>query len=235
MTTNSLEPIKRSPETLRETESYISFQDEEYKIKALGIVWRPNLDSFDLTGKLADKPPTTKRAVLSDITSSFDPLGCFSPALVKFKCFIQSLFKLGWDQSLPLPILQEWLLLRPRLTAIQNFSIARCLLRDRQTSVQHVELHMFSDASEKAYGAAIYAVLCCDDAKSCRLIASRTRVAPVKSLCLPEQELFAAILGVNFLETVHRVLVVLFDERLSHNGWTDSTIVLSWLSKPASS
>ena len=94
---------------------------------------------------------------------------------------------------------------------------------------------MFSDASEKAYEAAIYAVLRCDDAKSCRLMASRTRVAPVKSLCLPEQGLFAAILGVNFLETVHRVLVVLFDERLSHNRWTDSTTVLSWLSKPASS
>ena len=112
LTTNSLESIKRSPETLRETESYISFKDKEYKIKALGIVWRPNLDSFDFTGKIADKPPTTKRAVLSDIASLFDPLGCFSPVLGKFKCFIHSLFKLGWDQSLPLPILQEWLLLR---------------------------------------------------------------------------------------------------------------------------
>ena len=126
-------------------------------------------------------------------------------------------------------------MLRQSLTAIQNFSIARCLLPDRQTSVQHVELHLFSDASEKAYVAAIYAALRCDDAKSCHLIASKTRVAPVKSLSLPRLELFAAVLCVNLLETVLRVLVVFFDDRLSLHCWTDSTIVLSRLSKPASS
>ena len=39
----------------------------------------------------------------------------------------------------------------------------------------------------------------------------------------------------NLLETVRRVLVVLIYEKVSLNGWTDSTIALSWLSKPASS
>ena len=102
-TSNSPELIKRLPETLRETKDDITSQDEEYKTKALGIVWRPNPDSFVFTVKLADKPPITKRGVLSEITSLFDPLGCFSPVLVKFKCFIQDLWKLklGWDQSLP--------------------------------------------------------------------------------------------------------------------------------------
>ena len=57
---NSYELIKRLPGTLREIKDDITFQDEEYKIKALGIVWRPNLDSFVFTVKLADKPPTTK-------------------------------------------------------------------------------------------------------------------------------------------------------------------------------
>ena len=46
---------------------------------------------------------------------------------------------------------------------------------------------------------------------------------------------YLTVLGVNLLETVQRVLVVLFDDRLSLNGWTGSTIVLSWLSKPVSS
>ena len=78
---------------------------------------------------------------------------------------------------------------------------------------------MFSDASGKAYGAAIYAVLRCDDAKSFHLIASKTRVAPVKSLSLPRLELCAAVHCVNLLETVHRVSLVLFDARLSLNGW----------------
>ena len=52
---------------------------------------------------------------------------------------------------------------------------------------------------------------------------------------MPRLELCAAALGMNLLETVHRVLVIFFDDRMSLNGWTDSTIVLSRLSKPASS
>ena len=198
---------------------------------------RPIPDSFVFTVKIADKPPITKRGVLSKITRVFDPLGCFSTVLVEVKCSIQRLWKLklGWDQSLPPPILQEWLILRQSLTAFKNFSYARGLLPDRQTSVKHVELHMLSDASQKTYGAAIHAVLRCDEAKNCHLIASKTRVAPVKSLSSPRLQLCEAVLGGNLLETVHRVLVFLFDDRMSLNGGTDSTIVLSWLSKPASS
>ena len=79
--------IKRLPETLGETKDELTFRDEDYKIKPLGIVWRPNPDSFVFTVNFADKPLIAERGVLSEITSLFDPLGCSSPALVKFKCF----------------------------------------------------------------------------------------------------------------------------------------------------
>ena len=52
---------------------------------------------------------------------------------------------------------------------------------------------------------------------------------------MPRLELYAAVLGVSLLETVHGVLVILFDDTMSLNSWTDSSIALSWLSKPASS
>ena len=102
-TSNSPELTKRLTETLRETKDELTFQDEDYKIKALGIMWRPYPDSFVFTVKLADKPPITKRGVRSEITSFFDPLGSFSPVLANFNCFIQALrkLKLGWDRSLP--------------------------------------------------------------------------------------------------------------------------------------
>ena len=61
---------------------------------------------------------------------------------------------------------------------------------------------MFSDdASEKAYGAAIYAVLRCEDAELSS-IASKTRVAPVKSLSLHLLELRSVVFGVNLVKTV---------------------------------
>ena len=71
--------------------------------------------------------------------------------------------------------------------------------------------------------------------KSCHLVASKTRVSLLKPFSLPRLELCAVVLGVNLLEKVHRVLVILSEDRMSVNGWTDSTSVLSWLSKPASS
>ena len=47
--------------------------------------------------------PTSKRGVLSFISSVFDPLGMLAPATLELKLIIQELWKrkLDWDQELP--------------------------------------------------------------------------------------------------------------------------------------
>ena len=183
-TSNESELIKRLPVDLRETKDELTFESDEYKIKALGVVWRPMPDSLNFQVKLASKTPKTKREISSEVTKLFDPLGYLAPVIISFKCFIQNLWKikLGWDQTLPPSILDEWFILRQSLFSIDNFAIVRCILPKKEETVQKIELHVFCDASEKAYGAVIYAVIQCQNATSSRILTSKTRVAPLKSL-----------------------------------------------------
>ena len=59
------------------------------------------------------------------------------------------------------------------------------------------------------------------------LVTSKTKVAPIKRLTIPHLELCGAHLLAQLLHHVSQVL----DISLSHvHAWTDSTIVLNWLS-----
>ncbi|GFX24596.1 uncharacterized protein TNCV_3343761 [Trichonephila clavipes] len=91
------------------------------------------------------------------------------------------------------------------------------------------EIHGFADASERCYGAAVYCKS--KNLKSetlVRLITSKSRVAPIKSLTIPRLELCAAVL---LAKLVKRVVAALQLETAEKYLWSDSTIVLAWLRK----
>ena len=92
---------------------------------------------------------------------------------------------------------------------------------------QTVELHGFSDASEKAYAAVVYVRSTYHDHPPfISLITSKTRVAPLKPLSIPRLELCGAGLLASLIPTVCGILQVPLTQVYA---WTDSTIVLSWL------
>ena len=89
------------------------------------------------------------------------------------------------------------------------------------------QLHVFCDASEKGYAAVVYVrTRNCHGKVKTNLLTAKTRVAPVKQLSMPRLELCAAQLGANLLRQISQALEV--DDVFA---WTDSTIVLNWLSK----
>ena len=72
------------------------------RIKVLGLTWTIkddelsiNYTNFDQTSDL------TKRTLLKQIASVYDPLGIFSPVTLPGKLFLQELWtkKLDWDES----------------------------------------------------------------------------------------------------------------------------------------
>ncbi|XP_060861828.1 uncharacterized protein LOC132938840 [Metopolophium dirhodum] len=93
----------------------------------------------------------------------------------------------------------------------------------------------FCDASQLGYDAIVY-VLSADSSgvQPAVLVGSKTKLAPMKPLTIPRLELNAALLLARWLGRIKRVL----DPHIKivgTYGWTDSMIVLSWLTVPHTS
>ena len=80
---------------------------------------------------------------------------------------------------------------------------------------ERAELHCFSDASEKAYAASIYVRSIYEDGRiDAKLVASKTKVAPLKKQSIPRLELLGATICYIFS---------------LHLFWVDSMTVLCWI------
>ncbi|GFU46390.1 uncharacterized protein TNCV_2354911 [Trichonephila clavipes] len=112
------------------------------------------------------------------------------------------------------------------LENINNIEIPRRIL---VAFPEVIEIHGFADASERCYGAAVYCKS--ENLKSetlVRLITSKSRVAPIKSLTIPRLELCAAVL---LAKLVKRFVAALQLETAELYLWSDSMIVLAGLRK----
>ena len=68
--------------------------------------------------------PITKRNVLKTVASVFDPIGLFSPVLLRGKLLIQELWKRGveWDEEIEdIVIENQWTELKKDLENISNY------------------------------------------------------------------------------------------------------------------
>ncbi|GFS60991.1 integrase catalytic domain-containing protein [Trichonephila clavipes] len=196
--------------------------------KTLGVSWKPNLDCFLIKVKVCLDSSYTKRDVLSTIAKIFDPVGLMAPVISKAKIFLQRLWrsKLEWNDLLPAEEYREWQQFLVSLENINNIEIPRRIL---VVFPEVTEIHGFADASERCYGAAVYCKS--KNLKSetlVRLITSKSRVAPIKSLTIPRLELCAAVL---LAKLVKRVVAALQLETAELYLWSDSMIVLAWLRK----
>jgi hypothetical protein len=84
----------------------------------------------------------------------------------------------------------------------------------------------FCDASEKAYGAALYIRSTSREGIVVRLACSKNRLAPVKKVTLPRLELLAALVGARLLRYFCRETG---QDIRNATLWTDATVVLSWI------
>jgi hypothetical protein len=147
------------------------------KVKTLGVTWKSENDVFTFNVKIPEiKETTTKREVLSAISTLFDPLQFLSPFTVRAKILMQNIWTAGlnWDDPLPRTLLDRWHNWVNELQHLSSFEIPRCL---RHPSPDKIELHMFSDASKDAYAACAYLVCRYEgNTPTSVLIASKSRV-----------------------------------------------------------
>ena len=138
------------------------FEPETSVTKLLGMYWNSAEDVFLFKGIDLDNKKEfiyTKRNVLSLIARLFDPIGLINPFVMYAKILLQEIWRLGlgWDEILPYDLqlkLQRWI---NSIEVINNFEINRCYFSGLSlNSVEGLEVHAFSDASEKGYGTCIY-------------------------------------------------------------------------------
>ena len=87
------------------------------------------------------------------------------------------------------------------------------------------ELPGFSDASQKAYVAAVYVWVIIGDIVQIMLICSKSRVATLKSQSIPRLELLGAVLLARLMESLRKALAGRIPIDNEHY-WTDSSTVL---------
>ncbi|XP_058456905.1 uncharacterized protein LOC131434257 [Malaya genurostris] len=205
--------------------------------RVLGIIWRPNEDAFtfslsfhsDLQPYIAEGKRPTKRIALRCVMSLFDPLGLLAPFTVHGKMLLQKLWRTGcnWDQEMDDECFANWSRWMKVLPIVERLRIPRCYLRGASHEAYHtLQLHVFVDASEEAYGATAYFRIATSEGPRCSLVMAKTKVAPLKQLSIPRMELQGAVLGVrllNIVEANHELKI------LKRVLWTDSMNVLSWI------
>lgn len=164
--------------------------------------------------------------MLSTIAKIFDPLGLLSIFVIKAKLLLQILWKseLSWDDEITGKVKDMWVKF---LKTIKSLS---CIDVPRHVSCKNAiefELHVFSDASQAAYGACAYLRSVDSNGKVyVKLLCAKSRVAPLKSQTIPRLELCGALLSSELSLKIRQALRCEVNRTVY---WTDSMVVLGWI------
>ena len=195
--------------------------------KTLGVIWDSEKDtlSFQVTNTEAQ---ATKREVLRQTASVFDPLGIGAPFIIRAKILLQHLWTLNldWDQALPDHEDGRWRQWLAEPQRLKEVVVPRCLKPVEGEAVSS-QFHVFCDASEAAFGAVIYLRTSLTNGEHhCSLVMSKTRVAPLKQMSIVRLELQAAVLAARLMDTVLKEATVAVD---AVTFWSDSKVVLQYI------
>ena len=173
--------------------------------RTLGLKWNVTKDAFVFMPKLENK---------------VDPCGFLSPFVLRAKCVIQELWRKGldWDDTLPYDMQLKWTQWLSEVEKLNTLKIPRHHTA-LTSNVQQTEIHMFSDASERGFGAVAYLRYTSNNNIVCSFIAAKSRVAPIKpALSIPRLELQGALLVVRLWNSVKCEIDIPITKTLF---WTD--------------
>lgn len=232
---NSAALLSSIPEELRETSELQILASPSDSQKTLGVHWSSQADNLHISTP-SDTPTSTvtKRQLVSLMARVFDPMGWFSPSIMTLRILVQSAWKrkIGWDTALPEAIFLNWKGWLEEMPLLTQLPVHRPFGLANATPVYR-ELHGFSDASERGFGGVAYLrSVYPDGTVIINLIASKGRVAPLKSLMIPRLELQGSLVLAQLMSQIASDLNI---DSHRQFGWTDSMIVIGWLQRAPSS
>lgn len=202
--------------------------------RTLGLIWNHSRDTLGFNVNLRNTPPNvlngtklpTKRQVTSSAMSIYDPLGYIAPISVIGKALIQDIWRtgIGWDDTILPESVPTWNNFIESIQQLKKLELSRYVPAYNRQG----DLHVFCDASEKVYAAAVYFVSDNpnENEKTSSLVAAKARVAPLKTISIPRLELQSCVLGTRLADTVKKQTDYVI--RKCHY-WSDSRTVLAWI------
>ena len=159
----------------------------------------------------------------------YDPYGLAVPVTVKGKMKMKKLWTLpSWDTPLDESDLHQWCLFFVELLKLNTLTFPRSIYPVAANNNINPILVSFSDGSEEAFGCCIYVRWeLLDGTFSSRLLASKSRVAPLKTTTVVRLELSAAVMAKRLRKAVEDAFKLEFS-RVIHI--LDSRIVKGMIS-----
>ncbi|XP_063321729.1 uncharacterized protein LOC134619834 [Pelmatolapia mariae] len=227
---NTPEVISHLPTEAKSTECelWLTTNKTEPQESSLGLLWRCSSDTLGYKHRAIPRTAPTLRYVYRVLASQYDPLGYIIPFTTRAKVLVQALWKKerGWDEPIADELLSVWLAWESELPYLPNLSLPRCYTPGISAG-SPVNLHIFCDASERAYGAVAYLRVETDSNEvKVAFVMARSRVAPKRQLSIPRLELCAALAGAQLAKVLQTELTLPLQ---TTTLWTDSTTVLHWI------
>ena len=234
----------RSPSQNEKMDMATMFQGSVEE-NVLGITWNNQSDTlsfkvnFELINQIAEaeqqqpEVKLTKRLLLSQVARIYDSVGFAAAFLIRAKIGMQVLWQTGvdWDEEPPPAIRYKWIELFKEMKELNKITFQRSLCCANAT--EPPMLCVFTDASKDAFGTCAYIHQKTNgDKYLVRLIAAKSRVAPLKQLTVPRLELQAAVLASRLVKAIEQ------ESRLQFKSvklFTDSSITLAWIQSPSRS
>ncbi|XP_060063636.1 uncharacterized protein LOC132544085 [Ylistrum balloti] len=189
-----------------------------YPSNSLGLKWDLVLDAFKFCVE-ADNRPYTRRGILSRVNSFFDPLGLIAPTTIQGRLLLRKVSSTeDWDSPLPKDLSDEW---EHWVESLQDLNTLKVPWTYSPVPIYDAsckDIHVFSDASEKAIGTVAYIRTFDDDGNPhLGFIFGKSRLAPTQGHNILRLKLCAAVLAVEVAESIVQHL----NANVSNNG--DST------------
>lgn len=154
--------IGHLPAGLQSESSVLWFSEKsaDPQERTLRLMWQCKSDTLRYKHQQSERPEPTMRNIYRLLAKQYDLLGFLIPYTTRAKVIVQHLWskKRGWDDPhLPEDLLQAWHLWESELSQLSQIILPRCYTNpslDCSNSIRSI--HVFCDASERAYGSVAY-------------------------------------------------------------------------------
>ena len=200
---------------------------EDNPSKLLGLVWDKREDALEIQAQIQGEQTPTKRSILSQLSSIYDPLGIISPTMVEGKRIYREVCdeRIGWNTEANSVNSRDWLKWSRQL---RNIKVPRSVARG-VNEIKAVHLHVFADASNIACSTVTVAVVEHSTSVVKGLLTSKSRISK-RNTSISRLELVGGQMAANIVKNLTTALGRW--PITSVNVWMDSMVALFWMCNP---